>query len=68
MVPFRISSCVERGECIRRIRDIPSGTKHEYCYAIHAEQNAIIQAAKLGYPLMELPYIVLTNLVLYVQS
>ena len=24
------------------------GTKHEICYAIHAEQNAIIQAAKLG--------------------
>ena len=27
---------------------IPSGTRHELCYAIHAEQNAIIQAAKLG--------------------
>ena len=26
----------------------PSGTRHELCYAIHAEQNAIIQAAKLG--------------------
>ncbi|MFY9177520.1 MAG: dCMP deaminase family protein [Caldicoprobacterales bacterium] len=46
--PSGYPSCVERGECIRRIRDIPSGTKHEYCYAIHAEQNAIIQAAKLG--------------------
>ena len=28
--------------------DIPSGTRHELCYAVHAEQNAIIQAAKLG--------------------
>ena len=27
---------------------IPSGTRHEMCYAVHAEQNAIIQAAKLG--------------------
>lgn len=27
---------------------IASGTRHELCYAIHAEQNAIIQAAKLG--------------------
>lgn len=27
---------------------IPSGTRHELCYAIHAEQNALIQAAKLG--------------------
>ncbi len=43
-----ISSCVERGECIRRVQNIPSGTRHEICYAVHAEQNAIIQAAKLG--------------------
>jgi dCMP deaminase len=28
--------------------NIPSGTRHELCYAVHAEQNAIIQAAKLG--------------------
>ena len=27
---------------------IPSGQRHELCYAVHAEQNAIIQAAKLG--------------------
>jgi dCMP deaminase len=27
---------------------IPSGTRAEVCYAIHAEQNAILQAAKLG--------------------
>lgn len=46
--PAGYPSCVERGECIRRKRDIPSGTKQEYCYAIHAEQNAIVQAAKLG--------------------
>lgn len=46
--PAGIVSCVERGECLRRKLDIPSGTKHELCYAIHAEQNAIIQAAKLG--------------------
>jgi dCMP deaminase len=41
-------SCVERGECMRRRLNIPSGTRQELCYAIHAEQNAIIQAAKLG--------------------
>lgn len=46
--PAGIKSCVERGECLRRIKNIPSGTRHELCYAIHAEQNAIIQAAKLG--------------------
>lgn len=43
-----IKSCKERGECLRRTLNIPSGTRAELCYAIHAEQNAIIQAAKLG--------------------
>ena len=43
-----IMSCKERGECLRRKLNIPSGTRHEVCYATHAEQNAIIQAAKKG--------------------
>lgn len=43
-----IVSCVEKGECLREKLGIPSGTRHELCYAVHAEQNAIIQAAKLG--------------------
>ncbi|MDE7107747.1 MAG: cytidine/deoxycytidylate deaminase family protein [Clostridiales bacterium] len=43
-----IKSCKEKGECLRRKLDIPSGTRHELCYATHAEQNAIIQAAKMG--------------------
>ena len=46
--PSGVESCVERGECMRRKMDIPSGTRQEVCYAVHAEQNAIIQAAKLG--------------------
>jgi len=46
--PSGYLSCVERGECLRRKQNIPSGTQHEFCYAIHAEQNAIVQAAKLG--------------------
>ncbi len=41
-------SCKEKGECIRQKLGIASGTRHELCYAVHAEQNAIIQAAKLG--------------------
>jgi dCMP deaminase len=45
--PSGIITCVERGECIRRKENIPSGTRQEYCYAVHAEQNAIIQAARL---------------------
>ena len=43
-----IMSCAERGECLRRVKNIASGTMQEVCYAVHAEQNAIIQAAKLG--------------------
>ena len=43
-----IKSCVERGTCLRRELNIESGTRHEICYGTHAEQNAIIQAAKLG--------------------
>ena len=46
--PAGVKTCVERGECLREKLGIPSGTKHELCYATHAEQNAIIQAAKLG--------------------
>ncbi len=43
-----ILTCIDRGECLRDKLGIPSGTRAEICYAIHAEQNAIIQAAKLG--------------------
>ena len=46
--PAGVKTCVERGECLRRKLNIPSGTRQETCYAIHAEQNAIIQAARLG--------------------
>ena len=46
--PSGLKNCMERGECLRRKLNIPSGTKQETCYAIHAEQNAIIQAAKMG--------------------
>jgi dCMP deaminase len=43
-----IESCKERGECMRRKKGIASGTQAEICYAVHAEQNAIVQAARLG--------------------
>ena len=46
--PAGLKSCAERGVCLRRERNIASGTMQEVCYAVHAEQNAIIQAAKLG--------------------
>lgn len=46
--PQGLKTCREKGECMRRNLNIESGTRAELCYAIHAEQNAIIQAAKLG--------------------
>jgi dCMP deaminase len=46
--PAGIKSCEEKGECLRRKLNIPSGTHAELCYAAHAEQNAIIQAARYG--------------------
>lgn len=49
--PAGLVSCKERGECLRVKLGIPSGKQHELCYAIHAEQNAIIQAAKMGVPI-----------------
>jgi dCMP deaminase len=49
--PAGVKTCKERGECLRRKMGIPSGTRQEVCYATHAEQNAIIQAAKLGMPI-----------------
>ena len=46
--PAGMKTCREKGECLRRKLGIPSGTRAEVCYAVHAEQNAIAQAAKLG--------------------
>ncbi len=46
--PAGIRTCREKGECLRDKLGIASGTRMETCYAVHAEQNAIVQAAKLG--------------------
>ena len=46
--PAGVESCLERGFCLRDKLDIASGTRQEVCYATHAEQNALVQAAKLG--------------------
>lgn len=34
--------------CLREQLSVPSGTHHELCRGLHAEQNAIIQAARTG--------------------
>lgn len=45
--PAGMEHCLEIG-CIRDQENIPSGTRHEKCRAVHSEQNAIIQAAIHG--------------------
>jgi dCMP deaminase len=45
--PAGLKHCLEIG-CLREELKIPSGQRHELCRAIHAEQNAIIQAATSG--------------------
>lgn len=46
-VPSGITHCSETG-CLRAKMNVPSGERHELCRGLHAEQNAIIQAAKHG--------------------
>ena len=45
--PSGIRHCVEIG-CLRETMKVASGQRHELCRGIHAEQNAIIQAAYHG--------------------
>ena len=45
--PRGVPHCAEVG-CVRDKLNVPSGKNAELCRGVHAEQNAIIQAAKLG--------------------
>lgn len=45
--PKGLRHCDEIG-CIRETSGVASGERHELCTGLHAEQNAIIQAAKFG--------------------
>ena len=42
-----VRDCLELG-CLRDANNIASGTRHEICRGIHAEQNVIIQASLHG--------------------
>jgi dCMP deaminase len=50
--PSGIRHCAETG-CLREQMNVPSGERHELCRGIHAEQNAIIQAAYYGVSLKD---------------
>lgn len=45
--PIGARHCAEVG-CLRQEREVPAGKQHELCRGLHAEQNAIIQAAWHG--------------------
>jgi dCMP deaminase len=45
--PRGLRHCEEVG-CVRLTNNVESGTRHELCRGVHAEQNAVIQAAYFG--------------------
>ncbi len=51
--PQGFKHCEEIGGCIRDRLGIVSGQRQELSRAVHAEQNAIIQAAKMGISIMD---------------
>lgn len=46
--PRKTKSSIEHNFCLRRKLNIPSGQQYELCRSVHAEQNAIINAARAG--------------------
>ena len=38
------ANCIDTGICERKARNVPSGERYELCVAVHAEQNAIVNA------------------------
>jgi dCMP deaminase len=50
--PSSCKHCTDIG-CLRQELGIPSGERHELCRAIHAEQNAIAQAAMHGISVLD---------------
>jgi dCMP deaminase len=58
--PSKISHCTEE-TCLRSKYNIPSGERHELCRGLHAEQNAIIQAALHGVSIAEASIYVTTQ-------
>ena len=47
--PRGIAHCTDRG-CLREQLNVPSGERHELCRGLHAEMNALLQAAVHGVP------------------
>ncbi|MFA6641880.1 MAG: dCMP deaminase family protein [Methanomethylophilus sp.] len=45
--PKGTQHCEDTG-CLRELLNVPSGERHELCRGVHAEQNAVAQAAYFG--------------------
>jgi dCMP deaminase len=50
--PRKTKDCWERGNCLRELMKVPHGQRYELCRSVHAEQNAIINAARAGASLL----------------
>lgn len=50
--PRKTRDSFEHGECLRDKLNIPHGQRYELCRSVHAEQNAIINAARAGVSLL----------------
>ncbi len=50
--PRKTKDCFERSECLRDKLKIPHGRQYEICRSVHAEMNAIINAARAGVSLL----------------
>ena len=46
--PKGVKDCLDIGMCLREELGVPSGERHEICKGLHAEQNALLQAAYYG--------------------
>jgi len=50
--PRKTLDCFERKYCLRSKLNIPAGQRYELCASVHAEQNAVINAARAGVSLL----------------
>ena len=50
--PRKTKDSLQHGSCLRDKLGIPHGQRYELCRSVHAEQNAIINAARAGVSLL----------------
>jgi dCMP deaminase len=50
--PRKTKDSLEHGFCLRDKLNVPHGQRYELCRSVHAEQNAVINAARAGVSLL----------------